>query len=209
MTNSDNDIFEKAITLRHRSSKFKVLLVSLACIPFSACWFNGGKNRTNVEVFTDMIQQKNIKAQEGDQDQATVLMPPPHSIARNRVYYPYTDDPERASKELKNPLYQKTSPYLTALGKRQYEKACIYCHGVKGGGDGEVAKKMNVRVPELFSKKTTEYSDGQLYHIIHEGIGLMGSYRKQVREDVSRWALVNYVRLLQKNYLEKQFKEKE
>ena len=179
------------------------LLCGMATI-FTGCTCEGGKNRTDFELFHDMIKQKNIKAQEGDETGTFMRVPPDNTRARNKVYYPYKDDPEGAEKKLKNPFAGELSPELIGIGKRQYERACIYCHGPTGEGEGKVAKKMTVKPPSLLTEKAINYSDGKMYHIIHEGQGLMGSYRKQVRGEKQRWALVNYIRMLQKQALEKQ-----
>ena len=178
-------------------------LYLLSCIFFvflflTNCTCSGGKNRTDFELFHDMIKQENIKAQEGDEEGTFMRVPPENTRARNKEYYPYKDQPELAGKELQNPFFNQFSAELIGIGKRQYQRACIYCHGATGGGEGKVAQKMTVKPASLLSEKAINYSDGRIYHIIHEGQGLMGAYRKQVRGEKQRWALVNYVRMLQK-----------
>ena len=175
------------------------VLLFLSIVFLTGCSCNAGKNRTNVELIQDMMKQENIKAQEGSKEDGTLMrVPPENTRARNRSYYPYKNDPMGADKNLKNPYAGDFSAIVMGLGKRQYDKACIYCHGVTGTGDGPVGKKMIVRPPSLLVKKAISYSDGRLYHIIHEGQGLMGSYSKQVPDEQALWALVNYIRMLQK-----------
>ena len=178
--------------------KVKLIGCALISLCLVDCSCSGGKNRTDFELFHDMIQQKSLKAQEGDESGSFMRLPPTHSRARNQHYYPYKGQPEVAGRKLKNPFQGQFSPEIVGLGKRQYERACIYCHGKTGAGEGLVAQKMTVKPQSLLAKKAINYSDGRLYHIIHEGQGLMGSYRKQVRGEKQRWALVNYIRLLQK-----------
>ena len=177
---------------------FKILCVLFIALFLTNCTCSGGKNRTDFEIFHDMFQQQNIKAQEGDKEGTFMRLPPENTRARNKKYYPYKGNPEGAEKKLKNPFHGQFSPELIGIGKRQYERACIYCHGATGGGEGAVAAKMTVKPPSLLTDKAINYSDGRLYHIVHEGQGLMGSYRKQVRGEKERWALINYVRMLQK-----------
>ena len=176
----------------------KILCMLFIGLFLTNCTCSGGKNRTDFELFHDMIKQQNIKAQEGDEEGTFMRLPPENTRAQNREYYPYKGDPEGAEKNLKNPFQGQLSPELIGIGKRQYERACIYCHGATGAGEGTVAAKMTVKPPSLLTDKVVNYSDGRLYHIIHEGQGLMGSYRKQVRGEKERWALINYVRMLQK-----------
>lgn len=168
---------------------------------FIGCTCSGGKNRTDFELFHDMMKQKHIKAQEGDTKGTFMNIPPENTRARNREYYPYRGDMEGAEQNLKNPFSNQFSPELIGIGKRQYERACIYCHGATGRGEGNVARKMTIKPPSLLEEKAVNYSDGRMYHIIHEGQGVMGSYRKQVRGEKERWALVNYIRMLQRQSL--------
>ena len=124
--------------------------------------------------------------------------PPEGTLALNKEYYPYKDDLEGAIKNLKNPFKGKYSQALLLKGKRNYQKACIYCHGDKGDGETAMKTLMIVRPPSLLSEKALKMPDAQIYHIIHEGQGVMGAYRLQVRTREERWALVNYIRNLQK-----------
>ncbi|MYE07474.1 MAG: cytochrome c [Oligoflexia bacterium] len=179
----------------------KIIYLSFIFVFLVGCTCSGGRNHTDIEPFHEMLQQENIKAQEGDAEGTFMRLPPENTRARNKKYYRYKDDPEGAGENLKNPFEAQFSAELIGIGKRQYEKACIYCHGTKGGSEGKVVEKMTVKPPSLLTEKVFNYSDGRLYHIIHEGQGLMGNYRKQVRGEKERWALVNYVRILQKQAL--------
>ncbi len=178
---------------------------------------SGGKNRTDSQWTRDMAQQNSIKAQEGSPDGKILMKVPPEGTrARNRIYYPYTKDPVSAGTKLKNPL--KSSKEVLLQGQKHYERYCIYCHGSKGdAGEGAtVAPKMAIPPASLLTDKAQAYSDGRLYHIIYEGQGLMGAYRIQLdtteqalsnqntKEDEYRgsnriWAVVHYVRYLQKS----------
>lgn len=167
-----------------------------------ACSCSNRKKLTDIEVFTDMLQQPSIKAQEGSQSGKLLMqVPPENTRARNQTYYIYEDQPMQAEKNLKNPFYGQLSPELIGLGQRQYEKACIMCHGIKGDGHSLVGTKMAVKPPSLLTQKVMDYSDGRIYHIIHEGQGLMGPYKKQIHREKDRWALVNYIRMLQNRSL--------
>ena len=194
--------------------KFGILLMSF--IYLAGCSCSGGRNRTDSEYVLDMMQQPSIKAQEGS-EAGDVLMkvPPEGTRARNRIYYPYKNQPLQAEKNLKNPI-----PYgseTLAQGKVYYEKFCIYCHGAYGDIQvgATVAPKMIMTPPSLLTEKVRSYNDGRLYHIIYDGQGLMGSYRLQLetKEQVlvnymnkkstyegskSVWAVVHYIRSLHK-----------
>lgn len=162
---------------------------------FFSC--TAGKNRTNIEWIQDMMKQPSIKAQKKEGD-IGVMTPPEGTLALNKDFYPYIDDLDGAIKNLKNPLKNKYSQEILLIGKRNYQKACIYCHGGSGNGDGAMKNVMIVLPPSLVSEKVRNMTDAQIYHIIHEGQGVMGDYRLQVRTEKERWALVNYIRNLQK-----------
>ena len=57
---------------------------------------------------------------------------------------------------------------------------------------------MSVAPPSLLALKARRYKDGELFHIIREGRGLMGSYLNQIPDKKTRWAIVNYIRELQR-----------
>lgn len=156
-----------------------------------------GKNRTQVELIQDMMKQKNLKPQR-QEGGLGMQLPPEGAKALNRDYYPYKNDLDAAIRYLKNPLRNNFSPEVVLIGQRNYQKACIYCHGERGDGEGSMKPVMNAPPASLLTEKARRYSDAQIYHIIHEGQGLMGSHRLQVRTERERWALVNYVRNLQK-----------
>ena len=179
----------------------KGLFLLFLGLSLTACQCSGGRNKTDFELFHDMVQQKSFKAQEGDETGHFMRLPPENTRPRNRKPYPYKGDPKGAEKHLKNPFENQMAPELIAIGKRQYEKTCILCHGPKGGGLGTVAQKMAVKPPSLLSVQAINYSDGRLYHIIHDGQGLMQGYSKQIRGEKNKWALVNYVRMLQQQDL--------
>ena len=189
------------------------------------CSCSGGDNLTDSEWVLDMIQQKHIKPQEGgEKGQLQMLLPPEGTKAQNRSYYPYTNDPLKAEKELKNPF--KRAPEILKEGETYYVQYCIYCHGKTGDGleGATVAPKMLVKPPSLLTDKAKNYSDGRIYHIIHEGQGLMGAYRIQLgtKEQALKgylteensykgskriWAVTVYLRSLQKLSEKKENKE--
>ena len=49
----------------------------------------------------------------------------------------------------------------------------------------------------MHSNRAREFSDGMIYHIITNGQNVMPSYASQITRE-ERWAIVNYVRVLQR-----------
>lgn len=162
---------------------------------------NGGKNQTNIELVQAMMDQKSVKFQDWDANkpnQFAMSIPPENTVPRGYKPYPYKGKPEDAGKGLKNPHQQNFSKTTLELGKKKYDIYCSVCHGSLGMGDGPVAGKMILKPPMLVSQKVKDFSDGRIFHIITDGQGVMGSYLTQIQEEDSRWAIVNYIRTLQK-----------
>ena len=56
----------------------------------------------------------------------------------------------------------------------------------------------NTKPRNLLSAEAKAYTDGRMYHAITAGRGVMGSYAGQIPDEKTRWAVVNYVRTLQR-----------
>ncbi|MDE0152229.1 MAG: cytochrome c [Bdellovibrionales bacterium] len=166
-----------------------ICLVAVGC--------TAGEDRTNIEWIQGMMKQPAVKAQRKE-GEIGVRMPPEGTYALNQEYYPHKGDLDSAIQNLKNPIKENYSTEIILIGKRHYQKACIYCHGEKADGEGPMKNSMIVLPPSLLVQKAKDLSDAQMYHIIYEGQGMMGAYRMQVRDPKFRWALINYIRTLQK-----------
>ena len=80
-------------------------------------------------------------------------------------------------------------------GDTLYRTFCAVCHGQTGAGDGLV----RVGALSLLTASATGRSDGYLYSIIRYGRGVMPRYGDKVYLREDRWAIVNYVRKLQRD----------
>ena len=173
------------------------LLVAVGC--------TGGGDRPklhttpNVEVIQDMMDQPALKNQDYDPytGEAASRLPPEGTVPQNYQPYKYSGDPQGAAC-LKNPFAGNSGAEVMSLGKAKYETYCMVCHGSAGQGDGPVAPKMALKPPSLVSEKVRGLTDGGIFHIITDGQGVMSSYAFQLVEERDRWAIVNYVRSLQK-----------
>lgn len=175
----------------------KKYLLFAGCLLLAAC--NGGKNQTNIELVTNMMDQPAIKSQGWNHKDDTVQMrmPPEGTVSRGNPPYEYANDPAGAEKQ-RNPLAGNMSPETLSLGHKTFEIYCALCHGDTGAGDGRIAEKMAVKPRNLINAESKAYSDGRIYHAITAGKGVMGSYQSQITDANRRWAVVNYVRTLQK-----------
>ena len=182
----------------------KKLIPFLAlCALLPACTDSGpGMNKQpNVELIQDMMDQPALKPQDYqpyDVNEAAARLPPEHTLPRGYKRYPYHNDPAAGATGNKNPNAGQMTPEILNVGRQKFDIYCAVCHGPQGKGDGTVAVKMALKPPSLVSDKIVAASDGAIYHIITDGQGVMASYAYQIQNENDRWAIVNYVRSLQK-----------
>jgi mono/diheme cytochrome c family protein len=86
-------------------------------------------------------------------------------------------------------------------GREQFDIYCGPCHGRLGDGNG-ITKKIGVMpaVVSLHDKRIVEMADGEIFHTITHGKGLMGAYGPNMPVP-DRWAVVAYLRALQLSQL--------
>lgn len=175
------------------------ILISIAAlVPLAGC--NGGKGQTNIELNQNMMDQVSIKSQDWDPKQGEMVqmrVPPEHTVSRGHTPYKFAKDPAGADKDV-NPLAGDMSPEVLTLGQKKFDIYCALCHGASGKNDGTVTPKMPVKPRVLASDEARAYSDGRIFYAITMGKGVMGSYAGQIPDVRDRWAVVNYVRSIQK-----------
>jgi mono/diheme cytochrome c family protein len=177
------------------------LFATVFIMGLSGCGPKG--NEPNIEIIQNMMDQPAVKAQDyydlKHPDKSGMLVPPEGTAAMNREVYLYKGNPEAAEKNLVNP-YAKPSPEIIALGEKNFKNFCFVCHGPGGQGDGPVGLKFQgVKPPSLMSDKVRNFKDGRIFHIITDGQGVMGTYINHMPFSKDRWAVVAYVRKLQRD----------
>ncbi len=84
-------------------------------------------------------------------------------------------------------------------GKQRYTIYCQPCHDPRGGGTGILFQRGKVPTTAVHDPRIVAYPDGQIFDVITNGIGLMPSYKWPIPPQ-DRWAIVAYVRELQKRH---------
>ena len=178
----------------------KFIFCLLPFLIFAGC--SGDTSKPNVEVIQDMMEQPSLKAQDfhpHDREKSSMLTPPQGTQPKNVKPYLYSGNPVLAGEKLRNPFANDKSEAFLKRGKIHFGNFCMVCHGEVGKGDGPVAAKWEgPKIPSLMTDKIRGYQDGRIFHIITEGQGLMNPYIHQLPEPKDRWAVVNYIRNLQK-----------
>lgn len=87
-------------------------------------------------------------------------------------------------------------------GQERYNIYCLPCHGVMGDGNGFIALRgMGYwqKLPASFHQpRLVKETEGYLYSVLTDGKGAMYSYASRIQKPEDRWAVVAYVRTLQR-----------
>ncbi len=126
----------------------------------------------------------------------TLRLPPDGTVplGAKRIHYGTTEqEAKRAGLELRNPV--ESNKQNLARGKTLFETFCVVCHGASGNGDGPMLGRF--AIPSVNTPRAKTFADGQLFHVISYGQGIMASYDVQVLQQ-DRWRIVHYLRTLQR-----------
>lgn len=155
-----------------------------------------------LQFMPDMYRNPALKPQESYEffaDGSAMRQPPEGAIARGFFPYPFEIAERELAKGMENPVPVSLEAFQT--GKKYYNVHCRVCHGTVGSGDGLATVVRNPQKgmpipPELYSEKImSEWSDGELFHVITMGQGQMPGYATRIDPE-HRWAIVHYVRAL-------------
>lgn len=120
-------------------------------------------------------------------------MPVAGTVARGFMPAGFTTEDEAA--QLVNPL--PSTPAVLAHGRAEYQIRCAVCHGVLGNGIPLLGAAYGAKPANLQAPNFRAFSDGRIYGAIVLGKNAMPSYAADLPED-ARWAVVHYVRALQR-----------
>ncbi len=91
----------------------------------------------------------------------------------------------------------KRGAELLSRGQERYDISCAICHGKAGQGNGPVKAFGLMTIRALTDEPLRAQSDGQIFNTITHGKSTMGAYGPVIAVE-DRWAIVAYVRALQK-----------
>jgi mono/diheme cytochrome c family protein len=165
--------------------KFVTFLIVVALATSGVTYFALNK-LLYMQPFTWMMEQPKLTPQKLSTfftDGFGMRTPVQGTVARGFLPYPYKGQTNPTKENLK-------------LGKEKFLTFCSPCHGNFGDGDSRLRGQFP-NPPSLHSTRAREFSDGMIYHIITNGQNVMPSYASQITRE-ERWAIVNYVRVLQR-----------
>jgi mono/diheme cytochrome c family protein len=190
--------------------------------------FRGDKSRKPpLEIFPDMVRQWKIRPETPSdfyRDGWSSRPLPAGTVAHSKPYvidgeivklngkpvYPYEDSTVATgiiSMTAKATNYIEISPIpvtvkLVDRGQDRFNIYCQPCHGPIGNGQGVTSKFGVGGIVDLQSARIIQMTDGEIFHTITHGskAGLMGPYGPMIPVE-DRWAIVAYVRALQRSQL--------
>ena len=99
------------------------------------------------------------------------------------------------ARDQRNPL--PASERVVIEGRAHFADHCASCHANDGSGQTELGKNMYPRAPDLRAPATQDLTDGELFHVIENGIRFTGmpAWGGAEGPDES-WKLVHFIRHL-------------
>ena len=181
----------------NRYQVFRFSLVLFVVVFVSACDYD--RRTTGWDYAGDMIKSPAYETYSPNSVFAngrTMQPPVAGTVPRGFMPYPYIksdEDRALAAKTLVNEL--ENSPENLARGKVAFGIYCMHCHGEKGDGQGSlfVRKKFPFPPGNLLSEKMRANPEGDIYHVITVGWGIMGEHGTMITPE-DRWKIAMYVK---------------
>ena len=177
------------------------VLTTLALMTMIGCFRGRPSEKPPIHLIPDMDDQPKYKAQSSGpifSDNSAMRTPVPGTIAKGQLQ----QEDELYTGKYNTGMFVKLSPVNITLpllqrGQQRYDIYCAPCHSKIGDGQGILIKRGYIPPPSFHSDRIREFNDGYIYDVINNGVRNMPSYGHQIR-NMDRWAIVSYVRALQR-----------
>lgn len=188
-----------------------LFILSVAGITYVAGFrFDHGGNQSRkppIELFPDMDRQPKLRPQTDSSlvawtDGLSSRKPVTGTVARG---FAYEDNEFNTGRQPGTTNWVEVTPAkftetLMKRGQQQFGVYCTPCHGQQGDGKGVTSKLGMAAVANLHDARIVGLADGEIFNTITQGKNLMGAYGANI-EITDRWAVVAYVRALQRSRL--------
>jgi mono/diheme cytochrome c family protein len=98
-----------------------------------------------------------------------------------------------SDRQMRNPAPPGTGALKSAM--EQFADHCAVCHANDGSGQADVGRGLYPRPPDMRSGVTQSMTDGEIFHIINDGVRFTGMPAWN-QEASQTWALVGFIRHL-------------
>ncbi|HTD67250.1 MAG TPA: cytochrome c [Candidatus Limnocylindria bacterium] len=187
--------------------RYFLLIFALAVVTVMGVFGKRGRifKQPPLEIFTDMDRQPKLRPQQPSLTFAngrSSQEPVPGAVARGDHY---ESNPINTARVTGTTNFVAVIPVpvteqLMARGKQRFDIYCLPCHGPVGDGNGIVKKYGYASIRSLHEKIVVAQPDGELFNTITHGKNTMYPYGSQISIE-DRWAIVAYVRALQRSRL--------
>ena len=170
--------------------------IFLACLVAGLVMFTVTKWFPLLAPMKHMQDQPRLNAQKGStffKDGHGMQRPVAGTVARGHL--PTATGTQEESTALVNPLPRTQAVFAT--GRQAYRNRCEVCHGSVGDGLGSLTAAYGGKPANLQAQQFRDYPDGKIYWAIVNGKNTMPAQAADLTE-AQRWAVVHYVRALQR-----------
>lgn len=175
----------------------KILICSLTVLVLASC--DRTRSSTGWDYMPDMYYSNAYESYTPNpnfSDDMTMRMPVEGTVPREMVPFPWEKSDEdrlAAGEALSNPLLPDNENL--ARGLEYYEIFCLSCHGQAGDGQGHLFTSGRYPYPpaSLVNDKVLALSDGEIYHSITVGYGIMGAHGAMIEAE-DRWRIILHIR---------------
>jgi mono/diheme cytochrome c family protein len=187
--------------------RYFLLLFGLAVVAVMAILGQRGSTSTRppLEIFRDMDRQPKYRPQQPSivfADHRTSQEHVPGTVARGDHFENNAINTGRqpGTTNFVEAIPLPVTEQLMARGQQRFNIYCLPCHDPAGTGNGIVKKYGYATVRSLHEAIVTRQADGELFNTITHGKATMMAYGSQIPIE-DRWAIVAYVRALQRSRL--------
>lgn len=176
--------------------------IALLGLLMAGCFRGGPSEKPPIHVNPNMDQQPRYDAQAQSDffaDGATMRVPPAGTVARGFL----RDDSVMFTGRMPDSTLIPEMPAPKTLnvlrrGQERYNIYCSPCHSRVGNGQGIMIQRGYLPPPSFFEERLLLAPDGHYFDVITNGIRNMPAYKYQIPVQ-DRWAIVAYVRALQRS----------
>ncbi len=181
----------------------QLILLMSTFLLISACGRGNFSEKPPIHLNPNMDSQDKYKAQAESNffvDGATMRTPVEGTVARGELreddaYYRGKD----AGGEFVSSAPMPFTEEMVKRGEERYKIYCIACHGENADGKGKILfYKYPIPPANFHDERIKKLSDGHMFNAITAGWLNMPSLKAQVSVE-DRWAIISYIRSLQKN----------
>ena len=179
-----------------------MLLLTVSALMIVACGRGNFSEKPPIHLNPNMDSQGKYKAQSESDffvDGSTMRTPVEGTVAQGQLR---ADDAYYHGKDAAGDFILTAPMEFTAemleRGKERYDIYCSACHGVNADGKGKILYyEYPIPPANFYDERIKKLSDGHMYNAITAGWLNMPSLKAQVSVE-DRWAVIGYIRSLQK-----------